>query len=103
MRTDRGKGGHSESGRIAKSVRDIMLIVTLLDLCVSSLRRGHANLLRIVPILKDDPRRESDNNDNYNDNDDILINGNINDVGRNDFNLLSLLICINRNKETMQM
>ena len=23
----------------------------LLDLCVSSLRRGHANLLRIVPIL----------------------------------------------------
>ena len=34
---------------------------TLLDLCVSSLRRGHANLLCIVPILTDDPRRESDN------------------------------------------
>ena len=33
---------------------------TLLDLCVSSLRRGHANLLCIVPILSDDPRRESD-------------------------------------------
>ena len=33
--------------------------VTLLDLCVSSLRRGHANLLCIVPILTDDPRRES--------------------------------------------
>ena len=33
---------------------------TLLDLCVSSLRRGHANLLCIVPILTDDPRRESD-------------------------------------------
>jgi hypothetical protein len=32
---------------------------TLIDLCVSSLRRGHANLLCIVPILKDDPRRES--------------------------------------------
>ena len=32
---------------------------TLLDLCVSSLRRGHANLLYIVPILSDDPRRES--------------------------------------------
>ena len=32
---------------------------TLLDLCVSSLRRGHANLLYIVPILTDDPRRES--------------------------------------------
>ena len=35
-------------------------ILTLLDLCVSSLRRGHANLLCIVPILTDDPRRESD-------------------------------------------
>ena len=34
-------------------------IFTLLDLCVSSLRRGHANLLCIVPILTDDPRRES--------------------------------------------
>ena len=36
-------------------------MVTLLDLCVSSLRRGHANLLCIVPILTDDPRRESNN------------------------------------------
>ena len=33
--------------------------LSLLDLCVSSLRRGHANLLCIVPILTDDPRRES--------------------------------------------
>ena len=32
---------------------------TVLDLCLSSLRRGHANLLCIVPILSDDPRRES--------------------------------------------
>ena len=32
---------------------------TLLDLCVSSLRRGHANLLCIVPIKIDDSRRES--------------------------------------------
>ena len=32
---------------------------TLLDLCVSSLRRGHANLLCIVPILSDDLRRGS--------------------------------------------
>ena len=32
---------------------------TLLDVCVSSLRRGHANLLCIVPNLTDDPRRES--------------------------------------------
>ena len=34
-------------------------LFTLLDLCVSSLRRVHANLLCIVPILTDDPRRES--------------------------------------------
>ena len=33
-------------------------LCTLLDLCVSSLRRCHANLLCIVPILPDDPRRE---------------------------------------------
>jgi hypothetical protein len=33
--------------------------VTSLDLCVPSLRRGHANILCIVPILMDDPRRES--------------------------------------------
>ena len=37
----------------------IKKLFTLLDLCVSSLRRGHANLLCIVPILTDDPRRES--------------------------------------------
>ena len=34
-------------------------IGTLLDLCVSSLRRSHVNLLCIAPILPDDPRRES--------------------------------------------
>ena len=34
-------------------------LFTLPDLRVSSLRRGHANLLCIVPILTDDPRRES--------------------------------------------
>ena len=32
---------------------------TLPDLCVSSLRRGHANILCVVPILTNDPRRES--------------------------------------------
>ena len=37
----------------------LCMLCTLLDLCVSSLRRGHANLLCIVPILTDDPRRES--------------------------------------------
>ena len=31
-------------------------------MCVSSLRGGHANLLCIVPILTDDPRRESTSN-----------------------------------------
>ena len=36
-------------------------LFTLLDLCVSSLRRGQANLLCIVPILTDDPRRKSEN------------------------------------------
>ena len=30
-----------------------------LDLCVSSLRRGHANLLCIVPILTDVPKDTS--------------------------------------------
>ena len=35
---------------------DVHLLGTLLDLCVSSLRRGHANLLCIVPILWDDHR-----------------------------------------------
>jgi hypothetical protein len=44
----------SDTGSIAKKFG------TLLDLCVSSLRRGHANLLCIVPILTDDPRKESD-------------------------------------------
>merc|ERR1711894_12065 len=34
-------------------------LVSLLDLCVSSLRRGHANLLCIFPILTDDLRGES--------------------------------------------
>ena len=33
-------------------------LVTLLDLCVSSLRRGHANLLCIVTILTDSPQKE---------------------------------------------
>ena len=32
---------------------------TLLDLCVSSLRRGHAKLLCLVPILTDDLRGAS--------------------------------------------
>ena len=37
----------------------VLRLFPLLDLCGSSLRRGHANILCIVPILTDDPRRES--------------------------------------------
>ena len=43
-----------DSSRVPQS------LFTLLDLCVSSLRRGHADILCIVPMLTDDPRRESD-------------------------------------------
>ena len=35
------------------------ILFTIVDVCASSLSRGHGNLLCIVPILKDDPRRES--------------------------------------------
>ena len=49
---------HRHTPSLAKSSL-FKKIGTLLDLCVSSLRRGHANLLCIVPILSDDPRRES--------------------------------------------
>ena len=45
--------------KFCRRVIDLKILGTLLDLCVSSLRRGHANLLCIVPILSDDPRRES--------------------------------------------
>ena len=48
--------GSAHTSTLAKVTNKLL---TLLDLCVSSLRRGHANLLCIVPILTDDPRRES--------------------------------------------
>ncbi len=35
------------------------IFTALPDLCVSSLRKGHANLIYIVSILTDNPRRES--------------------------------------------
>ena len=35
------------------------ILCAFLDSCASSLRRGHANLLCVVPSLTDDPRRES--------------------------------------------
>jgi hypothetical protein len=34
-------------------------LFSLLELCVSSLPRGHANLLCIVPILTDEPKLEA--------------------------------------------
>ena len=48
-----GEWAHKLSWRTCVSKKNL---TTLLDLCVSSLRRGHANLLCIVPILADDPR-----------------------------------------------
>ena len=52
------------SARRARCRKCVLLHVTLklftlLDLCVSSLREGHANILCIVPMFMDDPRRES--------------------------------------------
>ena len=48
-----------KNAHLGLQVHTCKKLVSLLDLCVSSLRRGHANLLCIVPILTDDPRRES--------------------------------------------
>ena len=54
------EGRPTERARSIAQYLFLFLMFTLLDLCVSSLRRGHANLLCIVPILTDDPRRESE-------------------------------------------
>ena len=55
-----GRGrGHGGTGMGRGKVWKEQKSSTLLDLCVSSLRRGHANLLCIVPILTDVPRKES--------------------------------------------
>ena len=48
-----------EANRV-ESGSGFLKLFTLLDLCVSSLRSGHANLLCIAPISTDDPRRESE-------------------------------------------
>ena len=48
-----------EKSKIAKRKSNNTLI-TLLNLCMSSLCRGHANLPCLVPISTDDPRRESE-------------------------------------------
>jgi len=52
----RGKEQYHHSFPTLLPVRTKKKLFTLLDLCVSSLRRGHANLLCIVPILTDDPK-----------------------------------------------
>ena len=61
-REGRDRRATASTARLLCPIRLPMLplvMLTLLDLCVSSLRRGHANLLCIVPISMDDPRRES--------------------------------------------
>jgi len=49
------KGSHWRKQARAKERRLGKKFGPFLDLCVSSLRRGHANLLCIVPILSDVP------------------------------------------------
>ena len=49
---------HRHTPSLAKSSL-FKKLETHLDLCMSSLRRGNANLLCIVPVCSDDPRRES--------------------------------------------
>ena len=41
------------------------ILLTLLDSCVFSLRRGRANILCVVTFLTDDPRRESTADSSY--------------------------------------
>ena len=45
--------------RTCRTLHECNKSAILLDLCVSSLRRGHANLLCIVPIFTDDHRSGS--------------------------------------------
>ena len=45
--------------------RKLLKLFTLVDLCASSLRRGHASLLCVVPVLTDAPRRESKNTNHH--------------------------------------
>ena len=64
-RADLCPSSRTERSRTPKSPPTFLhvganIMSTLLDVCVSSLRRGHANLLCIVPILTHDPRRESE-------------------------------------------
>jgi hypothetical protein len=68
-RLRKGKEGRSPGRKILspcfrffvfyRNLRIGSQLCTLLDLCVSSLPRGHANLLCIVSIVTDDSRRKS--------------------------------------------
>ena len=63
LNNDNGARGLAARGRLDRpavraSCASSYKMFTLLDLCGSSLRWGHANLLCIVPMSTDDPRRE---------------------------------------------
>ena len=60
-----GSSGYTQFGSQFFLFSFFVKLFTLLDLCVSSLRRGHANLLCIVPLLTDDPRRESKDHNSW--------------------------------------
>ena len=49
---------HTFVARSITRVYTSRFVCVCVCVCVSSLRMGHANLLYIVPILTDDPRRE---------------------------------------------
>ena len=55
-----GKGTHTHTAPDRREINTLLLaspttkLVALFDLCVSSLRKSHANLLCIVPIVTDD-------------------------------------------------
>ena len=62
VRTLRAPGAFTDEGLNLGFGFWVLRVFTLLDLRVSSLRRGHANLLCIAPISTDDPRRGSVSN-----------------------------------------
>ena len=62
--TRRGFRDKSEPGA-PRRYSAISHLFTLLDVCVSSFPRGHANLLCTVQFLTDDPRRESESSASY--------------------------------------
>ena len=57
MRVRHDEGAAAVLCHSTKHTQSTKNLEPFLDLCVSSLRRGHANLLCIVPILTDVPER----------------------------------------------